>query len=210
MEGLTCLQTSQRAYRSHVTKIFNKVDETLANKIDELAITYLSTTVAQLEKKKEQIGKLDQQILDLIQDATELEAMIMDSEELQDIILEKVNELNKHVELFQLRPPTTPSQQESGENDEVTVLRSDHENVCDVASTLPTSLCNALNPTVSDTPVLCTTHDTPVINVSSDTPVVYASSGAPSTIVSNPSFTLPKHDSIPPYFTSPVSFTSIS
>ena len=41
------------------------------NEIDELAITYLNTAVAQLEKKKEQIVKLDQQILDLIQDASE-------------------------------------------------------------------------------------------------------------------------------------------
>ena len=78
--------------------------------------------------------KLDQQILGLIQDA---------SEELQDITLEKVNELNKRVELFQLQPPTTPSQQGSGEDYEVTMQKSDHKNVSDVASTLPTSSCDA-------------------------------------------------------------------
>jgi len=63
IEELTCLQTLWRAYRSHVTRIFNKVEETLANKIDDLAITYLRTAITQLEKKKEQIIKLDEQII---------------------------------------------------------------------------------------------------------------------------------------------------
>ena len=77
MEGLIRLQTSQRAYRSHVTRIFNKVEETLANEIDELTITYLNTTVAQLEKKKEQIVKLDQQIVKLDQQIVKLDQQIV-------------------------------------------------------------------------------------------------------------------------------------
>ena len=75
------------------------------------------------------------------------------------------------MELLQLQLPTTPSQQGSGEDHEVTMLRSDHENVSDVASTLPTSSCDATNTIVSDTSVLCTIHDTPVANIISDTSI---------------------------------------
>ena len=101
MKRLTRLRTSRRAYRSHVTRIFGKVVETLATELDELVVTYLNTAVTQLEKKKEQIVALDEQIFELIQESTKLEEAIMDSEELHDTIMEKVNELNKRVDLFQ-------------------------------------------------------------------------------------------------------------
>ena len=81
MEQLTRLQTSRRTYRSHVTRILNKVDETLDKEIDELALPYLTTAVSQLEKKHGQITKLDEQIAELIQDPGGLEEAIMDSEE---------------------------------------------------------------------------------------------------------------------------------
>ena len=210
MEELARLQASRRAYRSHVTRILNKVEETLATTIDELAITYLNTAVTQLEKKKEQIVQLDQQIFALIQDATALEESIMDSEELQDTILEKVNELNKRVELFQLQTPTN-SRQGSGEDHGDTTQESDHENVSEVASTLPISSCDApITTVISGPPVVCSAYDTPVTNVISGTPAIYASPGASSTIVSNPSLTLPMLDSISSYSTSPVSLTSVS
>ena len=95
MEELARLQASRRACHSHVTRIFHKVEETLATELDELAITYLNTAVTQLERKKKRIMQLDQQIFVLLQDASTL-----DSEALQDLILEKVNELNRRVELF--------------------------------------------------------------------------------------------------------------
>ena len=100
MEESACLRTSRKAYRSHVTRILNKVEETLANDIDALALTYLKTAMTQLEKKKEQIAAIDQRIIERAQDADELETAILDSEELQDVILEKVNELNQRVEMF--------------------------------------------------------------------------------------------------------------
>jgi len=66
MEELTRLQASQQAFHTHMTRIFNKVEETLASEL-----TYLNTTINQLEK--EQIIKLDTQITELLKDATELE-----------------------------------------------------------------------------------------------------------------------------------------
>lgn len=88
------LRTSRKAYWVHVTRILNKVDDTLTNDVDELA---LRTMITQLEKKKEQITALDQQIIDLVKDPDELETSILDAEELQDSILEKINELNQRV-----------------------------------------------------------------------------------------------------------------
>ena len=88
MEQLTRLRTSHRAYRLHVTRILNKVEETLTKKIDDLALTYLKTAVSQLEKKLEQITKLDAQITELIDEPGELEETIMESEEVQDLITE--------------------------------------------------------------------------------------------------------------------------
>ena len=84
MEELTRLQASQQAFHTHMTRIFNKVEETLASEL-----TYLNTAINQLEK--EQIIKLDTQITELLKDAPELEESIMESEELQDTILEKMN-----------------------------------------------------------------------------------------------------------------------
>ena len=95
MEQLTRLQTSRRAYRAHVTRILNMVEETLAKEIDELVLTYLKTAASQLEKKHEQTVKLDEKITELIQDPGELEEAIMDSDEVQDLIIENINELNK-------------------------------------------------------------------------------------------------------------------
>ena len=95
MEESDHLRTSRKAYRAHVTRILNKVEATLDTEIDELALTYLRTAIAQLEKKKEQITTLDQRIIDLTQDSDELEMTILDAEELQDLTLEKINELNQ-------------------------------------------------------------------------------------------------------------------
>ena len=62
MEELTRKWTSQKAYCSHLSRILNKVEDTLANDIDELALMYLKTAITQLEKKQEQIIHLDQQL----------------------------------------------------------------------------------------------------------------------------------------------------
>jgi len=92
MEESDRLRTSRKAYCAHITRILNKVEAMLDTEINELALTYLRTAIAQLEKKKEQITTLDQQIIDLTQDSDELEMAIMDAEELLDLILEKINE----------------------------------------------------------------------------------------------------------------------
>ena len=188
MEDSARLRTSQKAYRSHFTRILNKVDDTLANDLDELTLTYLRTAITQLEKKREQITALDQQIIDLVQDPGELEMAILDAEELQDLILEKINELNQRVDMLsrQTTVVSAASQQTSG--DKVT-SEATHENVSTTSSTQPintiisdksavnTSTVVAsdsttsitLEPAVSSTPLVITSLESvpPLISVSS-------------------------------------------
>jgi len=97
MEELIRKRTLWKAYRLHVSRILNKVEDMLAKEIDELALEYLKTAITQLEKKQEQITVLDTRITELIDDPDELETVILDSEELQDVILE---EMKKRVEIL--------------------------------------------------------------------------------------------------------------
>ena len=183
MEESARLRTSQKAYRSHVTRILNKVEETLANDIDELALTYLKTAMTQLEKKKEQIAAIDQRIIELTQDADELETAILDSEELQDVILEKINELNQRVETLSRQPRvnTTPvvSEHESGED---VTPEASQEN----ASTT-TSTPQSINTTPSDTPAVCASavavHNTAPITSTTFEPVVPSTSSLTTTLL---------------------------
>lgn len=92
MEQTTHLQMSRKACKSHVTRQFKKVEELMASEtIDELLLSSLKTSQELLVKKKETIHQLDIQIAELIQDADALEEAILDIEDTQDRILEKVN-----------------------------------------------------------------------------------------------------------------------
>ena len=48
MEVLTQLQASQKANHSHVTGIFNKIEDTPMYELDEMTVMYFRTTVTQL------------------------------------------------------------------------------------------------------------------------------------------------------------------
>jgi len=63
-------------------RILNKVEDMLTNQFDELGLTYLRTAVTQLQKKREQIIKIDERIIKLIKDADKLETAILEAEEL--------------------------------------------------------------------------------------------------------------------------------
>jgi len=116
-----------------MTRILNKVEDTLANEIDELVLTYLRTAITQLEKKWEQIIKVDECIIEHIQDVDELETAILNAEELQDLILEKINKLKKQVETLPrqatvpVSSPQTPDDKAPNNNDVTTQEESGNE-----------------------------------------------------------------------------------
>ena len=175
MEGLTRLQSSRKGYRSHVTRILGKVEETLAKDIDELTLTYLRTAITQLEKKHEQIANLDREIMALIEDPSELEDTILDSEAVQDLIMENINVLNKRVELISRPTPpvtfTVSSHQDTDED--ITYERpSDGENV----------VTQPISENVSTTSTFSTCHTSTI----SDAPIVYNAPTVANTIPVRP------------------------
>lgn len=88
MEELTRLQASRKGYKSHVTRLSNKIDELLASEFDELAITSLNTSIKQLNRKKEKLSQIDQRVAELriTRLPEDLEEAIFEAEELQDSI----------------------------------------------------------------------------------------------------------------------------
>ena len=109
MEQITRLQKSRNAYKGHVARQFKKVEELMATeKIDQLVLSSLKTTQELLMKKKETIHQLDTQIIELIVDADVLEEAILETEDTQDRILEKVNLIDTFIRMH-LRTHTPDS-----------------------------------------------------------------------------------------------------
>ena len=67
--------------------------------VDELVISSLKTSEELLMRKKETIHQLDTQIIELIQEADALDETILDIEDTQDRILEKVNLIDTFVKI---------------------------------------------------------------------------------------------------------------
>ena len=78
---------------------------------DELQLSSLKTSQELLKKRKETIHQLDIQILDNTEDANTLEDLILEIEETQDTILEKINQIETFIGIRARAPPirTPPS-----------------------------------------------------------------------------------------------------
>ena len=98
MEKLTRLQASRKGYKSHVSRINNKIDELLSNECDEFSIAYLTTTVEQLNRKKETLLQVDVRISELIESPEDIESAIFKAEETKDAILDKITKVQAFIE----------------------------------------------------------------------------------------------------------------
>ena len=96
MEGVQHFQSSRKALISftHLTRIYKKVSEIVeaGETPNDLQV------VEQLQRKAEILRYLDAKIADAMQDETELEGEIFESEEIQDTILEKIGQINYFLE----------------------------------------------------------------------------------------------------------------
>ena len=97
MEGVQRFQSSRKAYRSHLTRIYNKVSEIMESSEtpSDSQITTLKSSLEQLQRKAEIIKDLDAKISLAIQDPSELEGEIFESEEIQDAIIEKTGSIKE-------------------------------------------------------------------------------------------------------------------
>ena len=90
MEEQTRLIASRRGYKGHVTRLFTKIDELIDGEFDDYTIMSLNNSIEQLTRKMEKLTHIDEQLLKLYDDASELETAVMEAEELHDDIMDKV------------------------------------------------------------------------------------------------------------------------
>ena len=97
MERLQRAKDSRKAYRSHLTRICRKMDEGDAPKTD-LQVSTLTSVLEQLNQKKTQISQLETQIAESIETSEELEAEILQAEEVQSELLDRITRLRQFFE----------------------------------------------------------------------------------------------------------------
>ena len=68
MEQLDRLQASRKGFKSHVTRLYNKVDELMSKEEDEYSVALLTKAMEQLKSKGDKLNKIDEQIATLIND----------------------------------------------------------------------------------------------------------------------------------------------
>ena len=92
MEDISRLRASRKAHRSHVTRIFGKLEDVLEsdNAPNEKQAANLTTCLEQIVTKKATIGELDTRISQAIEDPSALEGEILEAEEIQYNIAEKI------------------------------------------------------------------------------------------------------------------------
>ena len=97
MEGVLRYQSSCKAYRAHLTRIYNKVSKIMESgkTPSDSQITTLKSSLEQLQRKAEIIRDLDAKIVQATQDPSELEAEIFESEEIQDTIIKKTGSIKE-------------------------------------------------------------------------------------------------------------------
>ena len=99
MEQLDRLQTSRKGFKSHVTRLYNKVDELIYKEVDDYSVALLIKAMEQLKSKGDKLNKIDEQIATLIDDPHELEEYVLETEELQDDITDKIAKIQTFIEL---------------------------------------------------------------------------------------------------------------
>jgi len=99
MEELPKLLPSRRAHKAYLTKLRHKIDETAKGTITHNEIALLKSLVDQLKQKKRTLKELNDRIAVLLETPEELEAEILNAEELDSLIMKKVGVTNNLIEL---------------------------------------------------------------------------------------------------------------
>ena len=88
MERLQRVKASRKAYRSHLTRTYKKIDEILEtdSPVTDFQIATLTSALEQLNQKKTLISQLDSQIADATETPEDLETEILEAEGIQDDI----------------------------------------------------------------------------------------------------------------------------
>jgi len=100
MEDVQHHRSSRKGYRSHLTKLIATADELMNTNTDKVSeetkiktATSLDSLIHQLSRKEKLLADLDAKILPLIDDESELETEVFETEEIQCKIAETVGKL---------------------------------------------------------------------------------------------------------------------
>lgn len=110
MEGIQRSQASRKGHRAHLTRTYRKLDE-IAEKgvnLEESDIVTLSSSLEQLERKKTTLADLDAKIAAEIQTPEELEVEVIETEEVQEILSEKITLVKKLLQRSESTPVMQP------------------------------------------------------------------------------------------------------
>ena len=90
MEEQQHLVASRRAHRAHLTKITKKIIELQDGEIDDAHTATRRSCLEQLQRKRQILTELDNKIFGLIEDPDNLETDILEAEDIQSLISEKL------------------------------------------------------------------------------------------------------------------------
>ena len=112
MDELKRLCSSRQGYRTHLKRIIAKVSETLEEELGSPAdIACLTNLREQLQRKRDILTKLDNSVIEHIDEVGELEAEVCETEEIQASISENISQISRLLELkegqLQKAPVTT-------------------------------------------------------------------------------------------------------
>ena len=110
MEEAQRARASRRCHRAQATKLLKKMDDIVTNESSsEMDMATLQSITEQLEKKTSILKELDVKIITLIEQPDDLEQEIIDSEDIQSNIIEKICQVRKSFDLKQAIPPQQPT-----------------------------------------------------------------------------------------------------
>ena len=99
MEGLDTLKGSRKAYRSHLTRLYGKLEElNLSQPATEETITAVTSHFDQLQRKAEAIQQLDSKIQTIMEEPSDIEGDVLDSLDIQDTLIERMTHLKRYLE----------------------------------------------------------------------------------------------------------------
>ena len=112
MEGPQRSQASRKGHRAHLTCTYKKLDDIIEKgvNLEELDIVTLSSLLEQLERKRSTPIELDAKIAAEIQTPGELEVEVIETEEIQEMLSEKITLVKKLLQRAESTPIMQPLQ----------------------------------------------------------------------------------------------------
>ena len=101
MEVILHAKMSRTAHRSHLTRTYRKIDDLLTSgrSLSDTQIATLTSSLEQLTQKRETLQQLDTEIAGAIETPEDLEAEILEAEETQELLLHKISQIKRMIEL---------------------------------------------------------------------------------------------------------------